>query len=242
MATNGSSVSVAPRNPGDPSVVDPMAGTPGGGVTLAQVLVNGNVANGTDIAGGAGQDLVLVGGPDGGAGGLITLGQGGAVGLRTAGSTGAAGDVLLSDGTDTGWGGGLMFSRRLTSPPLSSGDSTFAIDSAAYIASGTMAFFHDWTRFPATHFLITIYGRANEAAQTVSAQLAQFASPTNPVSAAGDDISVPNNGGANQGVSSGWVPVSDALAGILLMVIALKGSNATVDLTGRWVDVAFKVE
>lgn len=112
------------------------------------------------------------------------------------------------------------------------------VNSATYISLRMSEFYHDWDFFAATHFLITGFLQANEAAQTITLQLATQAAPTNPVSAAGDDLVVTNT----QGVfSSGWIAVSDAMSGLTLMTIAYKGSNTSVDFSSRWLDIAFKI-
>jgi hypothetical protein len=117
-------------------------------------------------------------------------------------------------------------------------NETHAIDSTAYVASGAASFVHDWDAFPATHFLIAAYGQANEAAQTVTFQLTLLASPTNPISSAGNDLALTNSLGV---FKSSWIAVSDATTGIQEMTLARKGSNSTVDFAGRWLEVHFKI-
>lgn len=116
--------------------------------------------------------------------------------------------------------------------------ATANVNSTSYISLRMAEFYHDWDIFPATHFLITGFMQANEASQTVTLQLTQQASPTNPVSSGGDDLVVTNT----QGVfTSGWIAVSDVVTGLTLMTIACKGSNGTVDWNSRWLDIAFKI-
>lgn len=140
-------------------------------------------------------------------------------------------------------GSGISYySRRLWSQDPGNADATFNLNSSSYVAVGTLGFYHDWDFFPATHFLITGYGRSSESGQTVTAQLAPASDLTNPVSSGGNDLAITFNGGANTEFSSGWVAVSDSMSGLLLMRVALKGSNTTVDFTGRWLDIAFKID
>jgi hypothetical protein len=136
---------------------------------------------------------------------------------------------------------GLVHRVRLVATNLGNADSTFNLNNAGYVAPAVCQFYMPWDDFPATHFLISAYGFANEVGQTVKAQFATQAAPGTPYSAAGDDLTITNNGGAGLTLSSGWVAMNSSPAGTVLTCVALKGSNATVDLTGRWIDVLFKV-
>lgn len=136
----------------------------------------------------------------------------------------------------TGGAGTLpFFSRRLMAFVAA---TTHAINTSSYGSAVALRFYHDFDAFAATHFWLTCYGQSSEAAQTVSLQLTKSADPTNPVSASGDDLVITNSLGL---FSSGWVAVSDALTGIQAMQVSNKGSNATVDLSLFWLDIAFKV-
>lgn len=130
------------------------------------------------------------------------------------------------------------FTRRLLAT-IPNVDEAHAINSTSYVSPVATRFYHDWDAFPATHFWISCYGAANEASQTVTWQLTQAAAPTDPVSASGDDLAITD---AAAGFSSGWIAVSDALTGILWMAVSRKGSTATVDFSGRWLDIAFKID
>lgn len=131
------------------------------------------------------------------------------------------------------------FSRRLANSGAA--DATEAVNSTTYLDWFVTEFVHDWDLFPATHFMITASAFANASGQTISLQLAAFGTPTNAISAGGDDLVIPFNGGAKQTLNSGWVAVSDTMAGVDDLCVALKGSNSTVDLTYRWIDIAFKI-
>lgn len=128
------------------------------------------------------------------------------------------------------------FSRRLLAT-IPNATETINVNSTTYVAPPPLSFYHDWDFFAASHFLITAHGQSNEASQTITCQLTPFASPTNPVSAAGDDLVISNTSGH---FSSGWIAVSDAMSGLTIMCVSVKGSTATADFTGRFLDIAFK--
>lgn len=116
---------------------------------------------------------------------------------------------------------------------------THTVNSTSYVAPAVFQFEFDWDFFPATHFRISAYGQANEAANTITMQLTTQAAPTNPVSSGGDDLVITNTAGV---FNSGWIAVSDAMSGDTLMAVSRKGSNGSVDLSGRWVRVDFKID
>lgn len=165
---------------------------------------------------------------------------------RTTASSGAIEEITVGSGlslsagslTATGGSGVSYFTRRLMTIPTGAA-STLDVNSTTYIAAYPLTFYHDWDFFPATHFWITVAGASSAAAQTITLQLAPFASPTNPVSAAGDDLVITNTLGL---FSSGWIAVSDAMAGIDELCVAIKGSASTTDLAQRFVDIAFKID
>lgn len=174
---------------------------------------------------------------------LIVQDDGATIGTATVFNfTGAGGTASFSNGTATvnmsGGAGANYFSRRVTTSPDGAAQ-TITINSSTYIEVFATEFYHDWDQFPATHFQINAVGSAN-ASGTIFLQLAAAATPTNPVSAGGDDLAIPF--ATTQGYSSGWVAVNDAMSGNTLMLVALRGSNSTVDLVHRGIDVAFKID
>lgn len=146
----------------------------------------------------------------------------------------------LQDNIDgvAGGSGVSYFTRRLVSSPTGAAQ-TIDVNSTSYIPVFSMSFYHDWDFFPATHFWISAAAQSSAAANTITLQLTPFASPTNPVSAGGDDLVITNTLGF---FSSGWIAVSDAMSGIDDLTVAVKGSSATVDLVLRFVDIAFKID
>lgn len=154
------------------------------------------------------------------------------------------GKLMVADSAQSdGWRDtfGLYFSRRVLGGPFTLADTTLNVNSTTYTGTSMTLFDHDWDQFPATHFAITVYGFANEASQTIKLQLAAAAAAATAYSAGGDDVTVTNNSSTSQRVTSGWVAVAAGHSGIISMVIAVKGSTATVDLSGRWMDIAFKI-
>jgi hypothetical protein len=166
---------------------------------------------------------------------------GGAAGAPTKLAAGAQGTVLKMGATNPGWTQGLTHSRRIIGQDLGNADATFNVNSSSYVGLASAQFYFDWDVFPATHFLITAYGHSNESGQTVTLQYATQASPGTGYSASGNDLAITFNGGANTNFSSGWVAVSGTPTGLVYVTLAFKGSNTTVDLVGRWIDIAFKI-
>ena len=140
---------------------------------------------------------------------------------------------------DSGGASGGYFSRRIIATATNT-NATLDINSTSYLLFFVTAFLHDWDMFPATHFMITCGGVANAASQTVTMQLTPFSSATNPISAGGNDLVIPNTPFQNN--SSGWIAVSDSMSGIVEMCISMKGSTSTVDLSVRYIDIAFKID
>lgn len=145
-----------------------------------------------------------------------------------------------SSGTERNIEGGSTYSylvHRLTATTTNAA-VTIDVNSTSYLVFSATAFIHDWDKFPATHFMISCLGQSSAAANTITMQLTPFADGTNPVSAGGNDIVVTNTFGF---FTSGWVAVSDAMAGIDELTLAMKGSSATVDLAQRYIEIHFKI-
>jgi hypothetical protein len=165
---------------------------------------------------------------------------------RTTASSGAIEEITVGSGlslaagslTATGSSGVSYFTRRLITNNTNVA-ATINVNSTTYIATFATTFYHDWDFFPATHYWITAAGLSNAGGATITLQLTPFASPTNPVSAGGDDLVITNTQGL---FTSGWIAVSDAMAGIDDLCVAMKGSTATVDLQTFFLDIAFKID
>jgi hypothetical protein len=155
---------------------------------------------------------------------------------RTVGSNGRTNFSIIR--LDSGASTNRMVSIRLAAE-FNNTNATMTVDSTSYIQTGNLDFYFDFDQFPATHFLITCWGGSSTAGQTISAQLATIASPTTPISAAGNDLSAMNDTVTNR--SSGWIPITNRPSGLTYVGVVLKGSNSTVDFLGRWVQIDFKI-
>jgi hypothetical protein len=118
------------------------------------------------------------------------------------------------------------------------GGGTITVDSTSYISDAAFIFYHDYDAFAFTHYRIVAYGVANEAGQTVTLQLATPAASTTPIHTGGNDLVMTDALGA---VDSGWLTRDVAASGFTAYAVALKGSNATVDLSSHWVQVHMKI-
>lgn len=130
--------------------------------------------------------------------------------------------------------------RRLVTSQTSGTDLTFAVNSTSYIGIGNFFFGMDLDQFLPTHFrILVVNGQASEAAQTVTVQLATAASPTAVLHTGGNDLAMDNTQGNED---SGWRTFDNpsALSGFQILAIALKGSNGTVDLVFRSIEIHFK--
>ena len=130
---------------------------------------------------------------------------------------------------------------RLVSSPTN-GDQSLTVNATTY--AGFRALQHavnfDINRF--THFRIVMYGCANEAAQSVTLELiSDIGTGSTAVHTGGDDLVVNTN--ANTNWDSGWRTIDVSLTAFNnTMALAVKGSNSTVDLTHRWIEVHYKYD
>ncbi|MCC6478070.1 MAG: hypothetical protein IT552_02535 [Sphingomonadaceae bacterium] len=123
------------------------------------------------------------------------------------------------------------------------GDATIDVNSVNYIPVQSLVTSLDFDRFPATHFRLVARGYATENGQTVTMQLDEVETGAGaPVSAAGNDLTVTNNGGNYAFFKSGWIPVDGAMAGMKHFFVRLKGSNGTVDILLRHLQIEWKIE
>lgn len=122
------------------------------------------------------------------------------------------------------------------SPTL--GTTAFAVNSLTYVIWGVLTTHIDFDIFPATHFRLVAYGQSNEAGQSVTMQLDDGSTGAAPAGA-GNDLVIAN---AVNTYDSGWKARTDGLTGFQQYQALLKGSNATVDLLLRWLDVMWKID
>jgi hypothetical protein len=120
---------------------------------------------------------------------------------------------------------------------------TIDVNSTAYVTAGVrLSFSIDLDLFPFTHYMLVFQGGSNAAGQTISMQLARASTPTTPVHTGGNDITG-ITGLAFGNYNSGWLSRDDGLTtGVQTYVMAAKGSNATVDLVGGFLDVHLKID
>lgn len=145
-------------------------------------------------------------------------------------------------GADGGSGSGLT--KAMMSVALHAGaDGSFVttnVNSTSYVQIANWTVFRvDFSVLNFTHFRIQGRMQANAAANTVTLQLAEQADPTTALSAAGDDLVVTNTASF---FDSGWVAFASTPTTAKLLVLAAKGSSATVDLSTINVWVDFKLE
>jgi hypothetical protein len=133
-------------------------------------------------------------------------------------------------------GGGTDYLVRRLAGEIINSNVVLNVNSTSYIQTGNTDFYHDFDQFMPTHFMITCFGGANAAA-TITMQLAAISAPGTPYSAGGNDLAVTNS---ITNYSSGWIAMSASPSGIVYVGVVMKGSTATVDFTGRWIEIAFK--
>jgi hypothetical protein len=120
-------------------------------------------------------------------------------------------------------------------------DAASAINSVVYIPFQRFATVLDFDRFPATHFRVHVFGNSNEAGQTVTLQVDQEGDVDGggeQLSAAGNDLVITNT---TQLHSSAWIAITRAMSGIEYIYLILKGSNATVDLSARTINIEWRI-
>lgn len=115
---------------------------------------------------------------------------------------------------------------------------TTNVNSVTYIAPLVFAFHFDCDQIPFNQFRLVGHGNSTQAAQTVDMQLAQFATPATPLSAAGNDFQFAL---ATTTFDTDWIDVPTPLSGFQQLVLAVKGSNATVDLSLQQLELHLRV-
>lgn len=108
-----------------------------------------------------------------------------------------------------------------------------------YTVPANLAFGFDGRGVRYTHFCIYVDGIANEANQLITIQMVpDWNAPTVSLSPNGNDIVVTNT---RNPATSSWVPIKDAYVGVNIpnMGVAMKGTNATVDLSVNSLSITF---
>lgn len=116
--------------------------------------------------------------------------------------------------------------------------ATINVNNTAYAGIGPLCFTIDLPSFPFTSFNIAISGNSNQAAQTITADIATFAAPTSGIDSTYTGLVISNTPGIFR---SGWRTRNDGRTAITEYQLVLKGSNGTVDLAYSYIDLLFKV-
>lgn len=116
---------------------------------------------------------------------------------------------------------------------------TTNVNSTAYIQVGNWTVFRlDFSQVQWNQFRIQGRLVATAAGQSITMQLAEQADPTTPLSAAGDDLVVTDTAGF---YDSDWIDIASPPSGDSeLLVLAMKGSNGSVDLNSINLMVDFR--
>ena len=124
---------------------------------------------------------------------------------------------------------------------IDSAGHLLAINTTTYAGAFSFARFGvDFDVTPFTHFRIDGRGASNAAGEDIFFQLAEPATPATPLSAAGDDATIVSN--TLQNFDSGWKAFASAQTGFKILVVAIRGETATVDLVWLYLNVLFKTE
>ena len=105
--------------------------------------------------------------------------------------------------------------------------------------------FIDLDLFPATHFRLICRGFASEAdiaasGKTITMQLGRGSTGTLPASATGEDLVITDTFKPH-GMNDPWIERVDGATGLKAYNLMLKGSDALVDLTTRYIIVQWKI-
>lgn len=145
--------------------------------------------------------------------------------------------------------GGIRVPKAAMQPYLSksvrSSETPLVITAAAdeYMAFQFLVTSLDFDLFPATHFRLIVRGNSSEDGETVTFQVDQDETGTgNPISATGDDLVLPYNGGSAAFVDSGWIEIADALTGLQNFFIRAKRSNATAGAQMFDMQIEWKID
>jgi hypothetical protein len=128
-----------------------------------------------------------------------------------------------------------MLQADLATSPTSA-NQTIPINSVGYSAIAGLSTVVDFSITSYNRFRIVIDGHASTVGQFITAQLVQTAFPGVPLSPPGDDLQIDS---IDAVYDSGWLAINPVQTTVLNLSLAMKGSDATVDLVHRGVRVIF---
>lgn len=146
---------------------------------------------------------------------------------------------LTAAANGSGGSGLNYFPHRIMASQTDGTNVSFGVNNTGYVNFGNFFFGLDLA-FTPTHFRILAFNaQSSEAAQTITVQLATVASATSPLHTGGNDLVINNTAGNKD---SGWITFDNpsGLTGFQLLSIACKGSNGSVDLSLRALEIHFK--
>lgn len=111
--------------------------------------------------------------------------------------------------------------------------------SITYVALPNLSFTVDFSVTSFTHFMLEIFGLTTQSGQQITAQLADYTLPTQPLSSGGNDLAI---GSTLNPYNSGWLPFAQPMATLLQLVVALKGSSSGTTLSHRGIRLTLKYE
>ena len=168
--------------------------------------------------------------------------------LRAKHTGGATGDFTVLGANTTltafrvGGDGKKFFSVSFfnDAPVSGAGLTTKAVNSTSYVRTAPAGALVDFGIVPWTHFAILIHGRSNAAGQTVTFEVEDDFAGFVPLHTGGNDLNIPNT---TAWYDSGWRTIDTMpAAGLRNILIAVKGSNSTVDYEVAALHLAFKYD
>jgi hypothetical protein len=130
--------------------------------------------------------------------------------------------------------GSDVYPVRLLSTPTNA-ESAMTVGSTNYVRRQNCDVLVPFATTRFTHFRLSCWARASTSGQSITLQLAAAALPSVPLSAAGDDLVIPI--AAAQTYVTPWIPIVAPPLQDTLLTVALKGSNTSVALYSRYLDL-----
>lgn len=152
---------------------------------------------------------------------------------------GSAGDILryVDDDTPPAWEP-IPFTPHCLVTVLRGGNAStnYPVNSTTYAFDPKRAWTIPFGDVPYTHYRISVSGNSTQAGQSIIAQVSKAADHTVSIRGTNDDLTI-NNGGALY--SSPWYLITATMDDYQELMLVLRGTNATVDLSGNFIDVHF---